>query len=88
MPSLSATPRFVRAYKKLPPGVQQAVDEALRRFMENPRHPALHFEKLSGSKYRTIRVDRGTWRIVLRGTGGEFDLVDVDIHKTVDAKYG
>ena len=82
------TSRFKRAYKKLENDVQRAVDAALEQFIDNPRHPALHFEKLSGSKYRTIRVDQGRWRIVLRGSGSSFELVDVDRHKRVDSKYG
>lgn len=85
---LTKTPRFERAFRKLPSDVQDATQEALRRFMANPRHPALHFEKMKGSDYRTIRVDRGRWRIVLRGSGSDFDLVDVDRHKKTDAKYG
>jgi mRNA-degrading endonuclease RelE of RelBE toxin-antitoxin system len=88
MPELRPTPRFLRAYKKLTREVQAAVDEALTRFLADPRHPSLHFEKLSGSEYRAIRVDRGRWRIVLRGTGQLFDLVDVDRHGPVDRNYG
>ncbi|MDE1159188.1 MAG: hypothetical protein PW791_13145 [Neorhizobium sp.] len=56
--------------------------------MENPRHPGLHFEKLKGSAYRTIRPDRGKYRIVLRGDGTSFELVDVDRHDIVDRRYG
>jgi hypothetical protein len=56
--------------------------------MVDPRHPGLHFEKLSGSEYRTIRPVRGAWRIVLRGQGDLYELVDVDTHKLVDRKYG
>jgi mRNA-degrading endonuclease RelE of RelBE toxin-antitoxin system len=85
---LQKTPRFERAFRKLTPEIQEAVSGALRQFMANPRHPSLHFEKLKGSTYRTIRVDRGRWRIVLRGSKSAFDLVDVDRHKTVDTKYG
>lgn len=85
---LTKTPRFERAYRKLTEEVKSAVNDALRQFYQNPRHPALHFEKLSGSEFRTIRVDRGRWRVVLRGSGSEFDLVDVDRHDAVDGKYG
>lgn len=85
---LTKTPRFERAYRKLTDDVKAFVNEALRQFYANPRHPGLHFEKLSGSDYRTIRVDRGRWRIVLRGSGAEFDLVDIDRHDVVDGKYG
>jgi hypothetical protein len=57
-------------------------------FVENPRSPGLHFEKLKGSEYRTIRPVRGAWRVVLRGSGAEFELVDVDTHDRVDKRYG
>ena len=82
------TPRFKRAYQNLPKEVQLSVDDALRKFLTNPRHPGLHFEKLKGSDYRTIRVDRGRWRIVMKGEGGEMLIVDVDRHQSVDRKYG
>lgn len=85
---LRPTPRFERAYKKLADDVKSSVNDAIRQFYANPRHPSLHFEKLSGSEYRTIRVDRGRWRIVLRGSGEEFELIDVDRHKAVDSRYG
>lgn len=85
---LSASPRFTRAYKALPQEAKETVQKALRLFMENPRHPGLHFEKLKSSNYRTIRPDRGKYRIVLRGEGSSFELVDVDRHEVVDRKYG
>lgn len=84
---LSASPRFTRAYKALPHEAKEQVQKALRLFMENSRHPGLHFEKLKGSDYRTIRPDRGKYRIVLRGDGDAFELVDVDRHDVVDRKY-
>lgn len=83
------TPRFRRAYDKLPPDVQRAVDQALKQFLSNPRHPSLHFEKLKGSSFRTIRVDRKRHRIVLRGAAREaFELVDIGHHDFVDRQYG
>jgi mRNA-degrading endonuclease RelE of RelBE toxin-antitoxin system len=85
---LSPTPRFTRAYKALPQEAKDSVQKAIRQFMENPRHPGLHFEKLKGSAYRTIRPDRGKYRIVLRGDGTSFELVDVDRHDIVDRRYG
>lgn len=85
---LTPSLRFTRAYKALPHEAKEQVQKALRLFMENPRHPGLHFEKLKGSDYRTIRPDRGKYRIVLRGEGTMFELVDVDRHEIVDRKYG
>lgn len=85
---LIVTERYRRAYAKLPDGIKTQVKAALKQFYADPRHPSLHFEKLSGSKYRTIRVDRKMYRIVLRGDGGTMELVDVDRHDKVDSKYG
>jgi mRNA-degrading endonuclease RelE of RelBE toxin-antitoxin system len=85
---LIPTKLFQRAYKSLPDDVREQVDRALEQFLADARHPSLHFEKLKGSSYRTIRPNRGKYRIVLRGDGGEFELVDVDRHDTVDRKYG
>lgn len=85
---LTVTPRFDRAYRKLTDETKGGVNDAIRQFYADPRHPGLHFEKLKGSKYRTIRVDRGRWRIVLRGAGEEFELVDIDRHDAVDRNYG
>jgi len=83
------SPRFMRAYRRLTSDLRGRVDEALRKFVRDPRHPGLHFEKLSGSDYRTIRPVKGAYRIVLRQIeGGKFELVDVDTHKLVDSKYG
>jgi mRNA-degrading endonuclease RelE of RelBE toxin-antitoxin system len=86
---LKVTPstRFKRARKKLAAAERQDVDEALRRFVENPRHPGLHFKKLKHSDYSTIRVGLGI-RIVLIGEGGVFVLVDIGNHDFVDRNYG
>ncbi len=79
----------MKAYAKLTADVRDGVDDALSRFFVNPRHPSLHFEKLIGSKYRTIRVDRGRWRIVMRDLGrSNYELVDVDRHQNIDRNYG
>lgn len=51
--------RFMRAYDRLPPDVQERVVRALRLLDENWRHPGLHAKRLSG--HRDIfyaRVDR------------------------------
>ena len=51
--------RFVRAYDRLPPEMQERVNRALRLLDENWRHPGLRARKLSG--HRDIfyaRVDR------------------------------
>jgi plasmid maintenance system killer protein len=81
---LSKTPKFERSYRKLTAEQKDAVNEALRLFMSSPRHPGLHFEKLGGSAYCTVRVNKG-WRIVLRGRKGDYDLIDVGPHSVADS---
>ncbi len=41
-----ATPRFWAAYRELPPEIRDLARKAFRLFLENPRHPSLHFKKL------------------------------------------
>lgn len=37
----------------------ESTKKTLNLFKENPNHPSLHLEKLSGSKFWTIRIDKG-----------------------------
>jgi plasmid maintenance system killer protein len=62
MPEIHFDPRFDVAYRKFTKHDLkrvQAVDRVLKIFVDNPTHPSLHLEKLSGSDIRSIRVDRG-----------------------------
>ena len=62
--------------------------KALEFFAANVHHPGLDFEKLKGTDYCTIRVDRGD-RIVLRQSGPDtFELVDVGEHDSMHRRYG
>lgn len=36
-----------------------SVKKAIELLKQNPNHPSLHLEKLSGSKVWTIRIDKG-----------------------------
>ncbi len=75
--------RFVKSYASLAAPIQKRAAKSLKQFQTDPRHPALHFEKLA-SGYRTLRVDKN-FRIVLRelDEGGTFELVDVLTHSKV-----
>jgi hypothetical protein len=87
MPKLTSTPRFQKAFAALGHRERTRAERSLTRFLENPRHPGLHFEKITG-QYHTIRVDLN-FRIVLRDEGdGEFSLIDVGGHSYVYGKYG
>lgn len=80
--------RFVKALRALGHEQRKRAEKSLLLMVDNPRHPSLHFEKLS-SGVRTIRVDRN-FRIVLKEVAGEgdtFDLLDVDTHTKVYQRY-
>jgi hypothetical protein len=84
---ITRTQGFLKAYAKLTDDVQKRVETALTHFVNNPRHPGLHFEKYSTGLH-TIRVDRGRWRIVLKDLGNNhYELKDVDRHDYVDRRY-
>lgn len=58
----------------------EALIKTLQTFSENPQHPALHLEKLGGSTFWTIRINRSD-RIFFIWTDEEIALlVDVGEH--------
>lgn len=62
MPTPNYTKRFHRSFKKLAKGnptLKEKTNGILVRFAQNPNHPSLHLEKLSGTDTWTIRIDRG-----------------------------
>jgi hypothetical protein len=67
---------------------RKRVFTALDQFAENPWHPSLNFEKVKGTAYCTIRVNRGD-RIALLKTGPDgYDLIDVGSHDYVYRTFG
>ena len=48
MVQVTYTPKFIRAYKKLVPGLQAEVKQAIELFTEKANHDRLHVHKLSG----------------------------------------
>lgn len=62
MPINSFDTGYERSFKKFIKGnskLNEKVKKTLIRFSQNPQHPSLHLEKLSGSDIWTIRIDRG-----------------------------
>ena len=49
-----ASPEFWACYQSLPANVQELADKNFDLLKSNPRHPSLHFKKIS--KYRSVRV--------------------------------
>jgi hypothetical protein len=52
------TERFARLFSQLPPEAQQQARAAYRLFLQNPRHPSLHFKQVSAAhpEYHSARV--------------------------------
>ena len=42
-------PAFIRQFKKLPPPLQDEVEERIALFRENPKNPSLRVHKLKGA---------------------------------------
>lgn len=59
MPKVKASPRFKRAFKRLPPELQAKVIKALQLLAENPRHPSLQTKPVQGIRgIYEARVDQ------------------------------
>jgi hypothetical protein len=54
------TPEFDELFDRLPEDIQQRARDAYRTWMTNPRHPALHFERMRGRRdLCSVRITRG-----------------------------
>lgn len=59
MPKVKASPRFKKAFKKLPLEIQAKVIKALKLLEENPRHPSLQTKPIQGIRgVYEARVDQ------------------------------
>ncbi len=56
------------------------IKKALRLLKENPHHPSLNLEKLTGSKIWTIRIDRGNRIFFFRVDSRMALLIDIGKH--------
>lgn len=67
MPDIRFTKEFRKQYKRAPKKVQQACDQRLLLFFQEPRHPLLRNHLLSGNlrSYRSISVT-GDWRAIYK----------------------
>ena len=50
MPKAKVSPRFKKAFKKLPPELQVKVIKALKLLEENPHHPSLQTKSVQGAR--------------------------------------
>jgi Txe/YoeB family toxin of Txe-Axe toxin-antitoxin module len=65
---------FKRAFRRKDKAMQDAIDDCLARFIENPSHPSLHRKKMQGREgVWELRIDGGN-RITFR-----YDKDDVEL---------
>ena len=50
MPKIKSSPRFIKAYLKLPASIREKVDKALKLLAEDPRHPSLQTKPVQSFK--------------------------------------
>jgi mRNA-degrading endonuclease RelE of RelBE toxin-antitoxin system len=62
MVQLQYSPKYLSSRKKFlknNPNLLVKTTKAISLFVKNPEHPGLNLEKLKGSEYWTIRIDKG-----------------------------
>ena len=80
------TPSFRRAYRKLPPEIQEEAKAAYKRWKKNPFEPALNFELISADPPPPLWSVRATHRH--RGLGAEWSWRDVSRDRVKAARPG
>ena len=78
------TDRFKKDYQKLPPNIQQRVDEKLRFLLRDPRHPSLRVHKLRGAEGLWEFSVTMNYRVIFEIEGGYYVLLRVGSHRIVD----
>jgi len=79
---VNLSPRFKRAYKKLPAHIQDDFDEKIAIFLQNPDHPSLKTHKLKGRLQTCLSFRlRDGYRVLFEFPSlGVVDLLDVGSH--------
>jgi hypothetical protein len=50
------TNRFWKCFYGLSPAIQDIAEKQYRLWHDNPRHPSLHFKRISSSRYWSARI--------------------------------
>ncbi len=76
------SPRFKRAYKKVPPHIQSDFGEKMVLFTQNPYHPSLKTHKLTGKLQECLGFYlRDGYRVLFEFTGpNTVDLLIIGPH--------
>ncbi len=82
MPTVRPAPSFIKALAKLTRDRTQAarIRQAIERFAADIHHPGLNFEKVTGTRYCTIRVSVHLRILMIQSAPDSFDLVDIGDH--------
>ena len=62
-------PRFKPHYDALPIRVQDLADKSFARLKQDPKHPSLHFERVTGELW-SVRVGRSYRTLAIEGKDG------------------
>ena len=88
MPRVQPTAKFDKALRALGHQQRARAAKSIEQFLTNPRHRSLNFEKIGGTEFWTIRVDRN-FRIVLKLIEDElYALIDCGDHDYIYRTYG
>lgn len=79
---INLSPRFKRAYKKLPSGIKDNFDKKIALFIENPKDPKLKAHKLKGKLQSCLSFYlRDGYRVLFEFSEAKtIDLLDVGPH--------
>ena len=79
---VNLSPRFTRAYQRLPRAIQEDFKTKIQIFIKDPRHPSLKIHKLKGQLQECLafRLMNG-YRVLFEFSGAEtVHLLDVGPH--------
>jgi addiction module RelE/StbE family toxin len=80
--NVNLSPRFKRAYKKLPADLKDDFDNKIKLFLQDPQHPSLRTHKLKGRLQSCLafRLKDG-YRVLFEFSSSEtVDLLDIGPH--------
>ncbi len=78
------TDRFKKDYQRLPPEIQERVDQKLRFLARDPRHPSLRIHKLRGVKGLWELSVTMNYRVVFQINDEYCVLLGVGPHRIVN----
>ena len=82
MVQINVSPRFKRAYKKLPRHIKDSFQKRIKVFAKDPWHPSLKTHKLQGvyQECLSFRLDDG-YRVLFEfSSANAADLLDIGPH--------